>query len=81
MDGVVCGHIHQPEIVSKDGILYCNDGDWIENCTALLEDHQGNLELIHCTERKQAIKSLVASNDGEIDDSLSIGNIINYNQT
>ena len=58
LDGVVCGHIHQPEIVVKDGMLYCNDGDWVENCTALTEDQTGNMRLLHWSERKQAIKSL-----------------------
>ena len=34
-DGVVCGHIHKAEIRDIDGILYCNDGDWVESLTAL----------------------------------------------
>src|SRR5262249_22871111 len=37
-DGVVCGHIHQANIVERDGLVYCNDGDWVESCTALVED-------------------------------------------
>ena len=36
-DGVVCGHIHHAEIRDIDGILYCNDGDWVESLTALVE--------------------------------------------
>ena len=48
-DGVVCGHIHHPVIRNVDGILYCNDGDWIENCTALVENGLGRLELIAWT--------------------------------
>lgn len=63
LDGVICGHIHQAEIIVKDGILYCNDGDWIESCTALMEDQEGKIELIHWTERCHAIKSLDACND------------------
>ena len=47
VDGVVCGHIHHPEIRDIDGILYCNDGDWVESCTALVEDFDGSLQLIH----------------------------------
>jgi UDP-2,3-diacylglucosamine pyrophosphatase LpxH len=47
VDGVVCGHIHQAEIRDIDGILYCNDGDWVESCTALVEFHDGRLELVH----------------------------------
>lgn len=46
-DGVLCGHIHKPEIRDIDGILYCNDGDWVESQTALVEHMDGRLELIH----------------------------------
>ena len=45
-DGVVCGHIHQAEMRQMDGVLYLNDGDWVESCTALVEHHDGRLELI-----------------------------------
>lgn len=45
-DGVVCGHIHKAEIREVDGILYCNDGDWVESRTALVEHWDGRLEII-----------------------------------
>ena len=45
-DGVVCGHIHRAEMRTVNGILYCNDGDWVESCTALVEHGDGRLELI-----------------------------------
>jgi UDP-2,3-diacylglucosamine pyrophosphatase LpxH len=44
--GVVCGHIHHAEIREIDGVLYCNDGDWVESLTALVEHHDGRLEII-----------------------------------
>ena len=44
-DGVVCGHIHRAEIVRIDEVLYCNDGDWVESCTALVEDRNGRLAI------------------------------------
>lgn len=47
VDGVVCGHIHKAEMREIDGILYCNDGDWVESCTALVEDASGRLEILH----------------------------------
>jgi UDP-2,3-diacylglucosamine pyrophosphatase LpxH len=47
VDGVVCGHIHKAEIREVDGILYCNDGDWVESCTALVERAGGALAVIH----------------------------------
>lgn len=46
LDGVVCGHIHHAEMRMVNGILYINDGDWVESCTALVEHHDGRLELI-----------------------------------
>lgn len=49
LDGVVCGHIHHPEIVEQDGLLYCNDGDWIESCSALTENESGELSLMYWT--------------------------------
>ena len=45
VDGVICGHIHHAEIRDFDGILYCNDGDWVESCTGLVEHHDGRLEI------------------------------------
>jgi UDP-2,3-diacylglucosamine pyrophosphatase LpxH len=45
-DGIICGHLHHPVVRQYDEVLYCNDGDWVENCTALLEDRQGQLHLI-----------------------------------
>ena len=45
-DGVVCGHIHHAEIRDVGGVLYLNDGDWVESCTALVEHFDGRLELV-----------------------------------
>ena len=47
VDGVVCGHIHHAEIRDINGILYCNDGDWVESCTSLIEYNDGQLEILH----------------------------------
>jgi len=46
VDTVVCGHIHRAEVRDIDGVLYCNDGDWVESCTSLVEDMNGQLRLI-----------------------------------
>lgn len=54
-DGVVCGHIHQPRLREDEGISYCNDGDWVENCTALVERRDGRLELLHWGEVRESI--------------------------
>lgn len=54
VDGVVCGHIHAAEIRTIDGVLYCNDGDWVESCTALVEHMDGRLELLHWADHVRA---------------------------
>ena len=45
-DGVICGHIHKAEIKLIEGMIYANDGDWVESKTALIEDSNGNISLI-----------------------------------
>lgn len=45
-DGIICGHIHVPRIADLDNLIYCNTGDWVENCSALVEFDDGRLELI-----------------------------------
>ncbi len=47
VDGVICGHIHHADMRMIGDILYCNDGDWTESCTALVEHLDGNLEILH----------------------------------
>jgi UDP-2,3-diacylglucosamine pyrophosphatase LpxH len=46
-DGVVCGHIHKAEIRDIEGVLYCNDGDWVESLTALVETADGELKILN----------------------------------
>ncbi|MES2188118.1 MAG: UDP-2,3-diacylglucosamine diphosphatase [Pseudomonadota bacterium] len=53
VQGVVCGHIHHAEMRDIDGILYCNDGDWVESLTALVEHADGRLEILDYSERLQ----------------------------
>ena len=46
-DGVLCGHIHRAEMRMINGVLYCNDGDWVESRTAPVEHYDGRLEILH----------------------------------
>ncbi len=46
VDGVICGHIHHAEMRDFDEITYINDGDWVESCTALVEHHDGRMEIL-----------------------------------
>ena len=51
LQGVVCGHIYHAEMRSIDGVLYCNDGDWVESLTALVEHADGRLEIVDWSHR------------------------------
>lgn len=65
LDGIICGHIHQPDLKVKDGVMYCNDGDWVEHCTALVEGQDGKLQLLDCTTLSvHADIPPLAANDG-----------------
>ena len=46
LDGIVCGHIHRASLQVHGGLVYANDGDWVESLTALAEDHDGTLRLL-----------------------------------
>ncbi len=55
-DGVICGHIHKAEIRDIGGVRYCNDGDWVESLTALVELETGEFRIIDW----KAIEALLA---------------------
>ena len=56
-DGVICGHIHHAEIKEIDGVVYMNDGDWVESCTALVEHWDGRWEIIAWTKEKNVVEN------------------------
>lgn len=45
--GVICGHIHHPEIKLIAGVEYMNSGDWIESLSALVEGEDGNWQIVY----------------------------------
>ncbi|MDX9689315.1 MAG: UDP-2,3-diacylglucosamine diphosphatase [Proteobacteria bacterium] len=55
VDGVICGHIHHAEMRVIGASEYYNDGDWVESCTALVEDFEGNLSVICWPKQKTAL--------------------------
>lgn len=60
--GVICGHVHTPEMRTIDGIAYFNDGDWVESCSALVEHTDGTFELIYWPQDvKQSSKERMAN--------------------
>ena len=65
LDGVVCGHIHHAAAKEIGGVLYLNDGDWVESCTALVEDGSGKLEILCWAAQpaRQRERSVAVSDD------------------
>jgi UDP-2,3-diacylglucosamine pyrophosphatase LpxH len=55
-DGVVCGHIHCAAIRDNFGIRYINCGDWVENCTAIAEHHDGRFEIITWSDQRRSLR-------------------------
>lgn len=61
-DGIICGHLHYPALRQYGDILYCNDGDWVENCTALIEEPCGELRLVRgIAQARQPAELLIAT--------------------
>jgi UDP-2,3-diacylglucosamine pyrophosphatase LpxH len=56
-DGVVCGHIHHAAVREIDGVLYCNDGDWVESCSSLVEGMNGKLSLVYWSDLRVAARA------------------------
>ncbi|MCX7089163.1 MAG: UDP-2,3-diacylglucosamine diphosphatase [Methylococcales bacterium] len=46
LDGVICGHIHHAEMKIIEDFMYINTGDFVESCSAIVEHHDGRLQLI-----------------------------------
>jgi UDP-2,3-diacylglucosamine pyrophosphatase LpxH len=55
VDGVVCGHIHSAEIRQIGSVTYYNDGDWVESCTALVEDRDGAMRIVDWSEEHRRV--------------------------
>ena len=64
-DGVICGHIHHAEIKEINGVMYMNDGDWVESCTALVEHCNGKWEIITWTKEKDDVVTNTNSSSRE----------------
>ncbi|BFM06664.1 UDP-2,3-diacylglucosamine diphosphatase [Halioxenophilus aromaticivorans] len=54
-DGIICGHIHHPAIKTINGVTYYNTGDWVESCTALIEDYDGQFRLMDWKDHEQPV--------------------------
>jgi UDP-2,3-diacylglucosamine pyrophosphatase LpxH len=59
--GVICGHIHKAEMRDMGGVLYLNDGDWVESCTALIEHPDGRFEILDWLSARKALAPSVTA--------------------
>jgi len=66
VDGVVCGHIHCAEIRQIGAVTYYNDGDWVESCTALVEDASGHMEIIRWADEARKSATVPSPAEDEI---------------
>ncbi len=55
VDGIVCGHSHTAFLHDRDNRQYCNTGDWVESCTAVVENFAGEIRLLNWLEEKDNI--------------------------
>lgn len=68
VNGIICGHIHHAADRNIDGIRYLNTGDWVESCTALVEDFDGTMRIVRFAEELRAEGvSLPATTDPSVD--------------
>lgn len=58
-DGIICGHLHYPTIRELDGVRYINDGDWVENCSALIELSDSQIRLIRGVSHPESVKEMI----------------------
>jgi UDP-2,3-diacylglucosamine pyrophosphatase LpxH len=68
-DGIICGHIHTPTIIQHDGVTYCNTGDWVENCSALVEHLDGRMQILRFSPNSRlslADRQAAAANGEEV---------------
>ncbi|MCB1614358.1 MAG: UDP-2,3-diacylglucosamine diphosphatase, partial [Xanthomonadales bacterium] len=61
LDGIICGHIHRPALETRNGIVYANDGDWVESLTAITEDAHGQLALVRWDGRAETLARVQAA--------------------
>ncbi|OKH88908.1 UDP-2,3-diacylglucosamine diphosphatase [Thalassospira sp. TSL5-1] len=76
VDGVVCGHIHHAEKRMIGNVLYCNDGDWVESCTALVEHKDGELELLHWADMRNMAMTYIGGNSASSPASAGLGRLM-----
>lgn len=72
--GVICGHIHTPADKQMGNLRYLNSGDWVESLSAIVEDFEGNLELIYFKDfvEEYPMKKDIEGEESELEDVLDL---------
>lgn len=65
-DGIICGHIHTPEDKQVGDCHYLNSGDWVESLTAIIEHHDGRMELVEYEEFIDRLRRERLEQDGSV---------------
>jgi len=63
MDGIICGHIHTPVIRDIDGVRYINCGDWVDSCTAIVEQLDGHIDLVRTTPELRLVDPVASQSE------------------
>lgn len=58
-DGIICGHIHTPEDKQVGETHYLNSGDWVESLTAIIEHHDGRMELVNYEKFLESLREVI----------------------
>ena len=61
LDGVICGHLHRPAMREVAGLNYINTGDWVSSCTAVVEHHDGRMEMLTWPEAPRPMQTPLAT--------------------
>ncbi len=75
VDGIVCGHFHRAALHEEYGVIYANCGDWLESCTAIVEEADGRLGVVDWRGRRPAAESIAAPDDeslGEVEEATGL---------
>jgi UDP-2,3-diacylglucosamine pyrophosphatase LpxH len=59
VDAVLCGHIHSAGIRQVGAVTYYNCGDWVETCAALVENFDGEIELLNFNPHQTPVAATV----------------------
>ena len=58
VDGVICGHVHHPNVRMIEGIVYVNTGDFVESCSYAVERADGTMEVRLWPDWRHAAKAI-----------------------